>query len=198
MSNRQKRGCLLVMLGLCLVLTAMGMHLAQEQQDSAAGESAQILLEHLDLSRSVIQIPSESVEPVADTPAMTVKTYMGYDMIGAVRIPSVEVNLPVLADWSYALLDVAPCRYRGSVTGGDLILMGHNYKSHFTPLHRVSVGADVEFEDVNGQVYAYRVAEIQYLHKSEEDKLASAYPLTLFTCTAGGQKRIVLFCEAAE
>ena len=185
-------------IGLCMVLAAMGLYLTHEQQDSMAGESAQILLEYLDLSRSIPQSSSDPGETPAEIEGMTVKTYMGFHMIGAIRIPSVEISLPVLADWSYELLDVAPCRYRGSVAGDDLILMGHNYRSHFTPLHGVNVGADVEFEDVNGQVYAYRVAEIQYLQKKEEDKLTTDYPLTLFTCTDGGQKRIVLFCEKVK
>ena len=198
MTKRQKRGCLLVAMGLCMVLAAMGLYLTHEQQASMAGESAQILLEYMDLSRSMPHPPSGYGETSAVTKDMSVKTYMGFDMIGAIRIPSVEINLPVLADWSYELLDVAPCRYHGSVAGDDLILMGHNYRSHFTPLHEVSVGADVEFEDVNGQVYAYRVAEIQYLHKNEADKLTAGYPLTLFTCTNGGQKRIVLFCEEVK
>lgn len=210
MNKRQKRGCLLALLGLCMVLAAMGLHLAQEQQDALAGENAQVLLEYLDLDSNVppaVTLPPETEATVATEPAeetvsqepqMPIKSYMGYEMIGAIEIPSVDIHLPVLRDWDYDLLEVAPCRYSGSADGGDLILMGHNYHSHFTPLHSVTTGADVVFTDVNGQTYAYRVAEITYLHKSEEEKLDSGYPLTLFTCTDGGQRRILIRCEAAE
>lgn len=79
-----------------------------------------------------------------------------------------------------------------------MILMGHNYQSHFTPLHDIAVGAEVEFEDVEGIVYRYTVAKIEYLYKNEGEQLPSEYPLTLFTCTADGQNRIIVRCESVE
>lgn len=119
-------------------------------------------------------------------------------MIGTVRIPTVGIELPVLSTWSYEMLNIAPCRYSGSIDSGDLILMGHNYKSHFTPLHQVTVGSEVTFEDVNGIVYRYTVDAIEYLHKSESEQLPSEHPLILFTCTAGGQNRIIIRCLLQE
>lgn len=75
-----------------------------------------------------------------------------------------------------------------------MIIMGHNYKTHFRPLHELQEGAPVEFEDVNGVVYRYTVEEILTLHKSEGELLPSDSPLTLFTCTPGGQNRILIRC----
>ena len=209
MTRRQKRGLVLVLLGLTLVLCAVGIHLAERQQDNRAGESARILLEQLEQNRAEVVYPSGSVgesartetlegpeeDAVVDT-EMPEKSFYGYAMIGTVRVPSVGIRLPVLSKWSYSLLDVAPCRYSGSLPGGDMIVMGHNYKSHFTPLHYVKEGAEVEFEDVNGVVSSFRVAEILVVHKSEKDKLESEYPLTLFTCMPNGRDRILLRCEA--
>lgn len=212
MTKRQKRGCILVLAGLIMVLSALGLHQAEARKDALAGENAQILLQQLELSKVSLDIPSlqqpEETHPVEQTPPdaspepeaerMPEKEFLGYSMIGTLRVPSVDIELPVLRDWSYDLLNVAPCRYSGSAPGGDMILMGHNYRSHFTPLHSVAVGAEVEFEDVNGIVYRYEVAQIQYLHKSEGELLPSDYPLTLFTCTAGGQNRIVVRCVGID
>lgn len=217
MTKRQKRGCIFVLLGLTLVFAAMGIHLAEQEQDARAGESAQILLRQLELSRgSVVKdgngqenanVPATDgdlsmlVDGMDNRPVVTrmpEKEYLGYSMIGTVRVPSVGIELPVMSQWSYSLLDVAPCRYSGSVPGEDMIVMGHNYKSHFTPLHKVETEAEVEFENVNGVVYHYRVAEIVVLHKSEKDKLPSDYPLTLFTCMPNGRDRFIVRCEAVE
>ena len=213
MNNRQKRGCLLVLLGLSLVLTAMGLHLVKEQQDALAGENAQVLLQYLDLSRSTPSEPAAPVETVhpevdkstgtpdetvPEEPEIPIKTHMGYNMIGTIQIPSLEINLPVLSDWSYALLGLAPSRYSGPAAGANFIVMGHNYNSHFTPLHWIDLGADVVFTDAVGKTYSYQVAEIIRVHKNEEEKLASPYPLSLFTCTDSGQKRIVVRCEKTE
>lgn len=196
MNKKQKRGAILLLVGILLVLCGLGIHLAQQRQDALAGQTAALLLQQLE--EKVL-----SVEPVPDTqtPEQDVqlpeKKYMGYTLIGSVSIPSVGIQLPVLDDWSEDMLKVAPCRYAGSISGGNMIIMGHNYKSHFTPLQKIAVGAEVEFENAVGKVFRYRVAEIVYLHRTEGEQLPSSYPLTLFTCTPGGLERIVVRCEAA-
>lgn len=205
MTRRQKRGCVLLAVSLALVIAAMVLHLTEQQRDDLAGENARILLQQLELNRVSIDVtlpvdeeltPQKPQRP--ENTAEPVKEYLGYSMLGTLRIPSVGIELPILSSWSYDLLNVAPCRYSGTVAGADMILMGHNYRSHFTPLHRIEVGAEVEFRDVNGVRYRYTVAEIQYLHKSQAEQLPSDYPLTLFTCTAGGQNRIIVRCARAE
>ena len=197
MTKLQKRGLVLISLGLILLLASLALHLAAEMQDRMARKNAEVLLQQLELNRTPVDTPVclPEAPPSAET-AMPEKEYLGYSMIGTIRIPSVGIELPVLSSWSYELLNVAPCRYSGSIPGKNMIIMGHNYKSHFTPLHEVMVGADVIFEDVNGTKYSFRVAEITILHKNEGEKLPSGYPLTLFTCTPGGQNRAIVRCEA--
>lgn len=223
MTKRQKRGCLLIFAGLIMVFAAAQIHQLQEKQDAMAGENAQILLQQLELNKLSMEAttpstPTEGEEPSntetlpqETLPGMVIpdrrpttqsgmpeKEFLGYTMIGTLRIPAVGIQLPVLSSWSYKLLNAAPCRYTGTVKDENLIIMGHNYKSHFTPLHSIQVGAAVEFEDVNGMVYRYTVEKIEYLHKSQGEQLPSEYPLTLFTCTAGGQNRIIVRCSKTE
>ena len=201
MNKKQKRGALLVLLGLSMVFAAMFLHIVEQRQDRQAGENAAVLLRQLELSRMSVPAAPEMVHPeesASEVGAMPEKEYLGYAMIGTLRIPSLGMELPILRDWSYELLNVAPCRYSGSAPEENMILMGHNYKSHFTPLHNIAVGAEVTFEDVNGFLYRYCVEEITYLHKTEGEALPSDDPLTLFTCTSGGQNRIVVRCSTAE
>lgn len=201
MNKKQKRGALLVLMGLSMVFAAMFLHILEQRQDRQAGENAAVLLQQLELSRMSVPAAPEMVHPkeaASEVGAMPEKEYLGYAMIGTLRIPSLGMELPILRDWSYELLNVAPCRYSGSAPEENMILMGHNYKSHFTPLHNIAVGAEVTFEDVNGFLYRYCVEEITYLHKTEGEALPSDDPLTLFTCTSGGQNRIVVRCSTAE
>lgn len=201
MNKKQKRGALLVLMGLSMVFAAMFLHILEQRQDRQAGENAAVLLRQLELSRMSVPAAPEMVHPeeaASEVGAMPEKEYLGYAMIGTLRIPSLGMELPILRDWSYELLNVAPCRYSGSAPEENMILMGHNYKSHFTPLHNIAVGAEVTFEDVNGFLYRYCVEEITYLHKTEGEALPSDDPLTLFTCTSGGQNRIVVRCSTAE
>ena len=197
MTARQKRGCALIAAGLVLILCAVGMQLMEQKQDELAGENAKILLRQLQLDRVTLNLqddPQQEQTTDADSFDMPVKQYLGYDLIGTIRLSDLGIELPVLNTWSDALLNVAPCRYAGSLTKENMILMGHNYKNHFYPMLRAQVGMEVEFEDVYGQIHHYRIAEIVTLRDSDGELLASDYPLTLFTCTVGGQNRFVVRC----
>lgn len=197
MNKRQKQGVLLLLVGVILVLCGLGIHFAQERQDALAGQTAALLLQQLDEKTLPPETETETQTPDRD-PELPEKKYMGYTLIGSISIPSAGIRLPVLDDWSEDMLKVSPCRYQGSISGGDMIIMGHNYKSHFTPLQKIAVGAEVEFENTMGKVFRFRVAKIEYLHRTEGEALPSEYPLTVFTCTPGGLERIVVRCEAVS
>ncbi len=51
----------------------------------------------------------------------------GQDYIGLLRIPRLDLELPVMAEWSYEGLKIAPGRYSGCAHTDDLILAAHNY-----------------------------------------------------------------------
>lgn len=219
--NKKYRGILLVVLGVVMVLAGVGLYAMNERQDEMAGQNADILLNDLvyeirfsdtvaepfrpdvddfpvtDVPQSPVEDMPAASEPTA-APAMATRTLSGYDLIGILRAPTVGVELPVLSKWSYPLLNVAPCRYSGSLEDGNLIILGHNYKSHLQPLERIKEGDAVEFSDVNGVVYRYVVAAVESIHESDSDLLASQHPLVIFTCTRDGSHRIVVRCDPAS
>ena len=49
---------------------------------------------------------------------MSVETINGIDFIGVLRIPTLELELPVISEWNYPNLKSAPCRYSGSAYHG--------------------------------------------------------------------------------
>ena len=103
-----------------------------------------------------------------------------------------------MADWSEAKLKLSPCRYYGSVRGGDMVICAHNYARHFGRLSELRIGESVLFTDLDGTVTRYAVAEVQVFAPSEvEDMISGDYPLTLFTCTYGGKSRITVRCDFA-
>ena len=116
--------------------------------------------------------------------------------VGMIEIPVLGLALPVLDDWNYPALKVAPCRYEGSAYTGDLIVMAHNYDSHFGKLRQLQPEDEVRFTDMAGNVFTYRVMELETLPGSAvEDMSAGQWDLTLFTCTYGGQSRVTIRCR---
>lgn len=199
--KRTIRGIFLIVLGFAMSISAAVIFAVYEYQADIAGDNAEILLDTL---TEEIQERKEihrydSAKQEESTTELPQTTLAGYDLVGIVRVPALGLELPVLDSWNYDLLRISPCRYSGSVQGGNLILLGHNYKRHFAPLKKLTVGDNVEFCDVNGTVYTYEVAATEILQKTELERLTgSDYDLTLFTCTNGGYSRYVVRCALSS
>lgn len=196
--RRKARGIFLIVLGLVLSVSAAVIFAMYERQAAIAGENAEIMLDNLTetIQRREEEShydPAQREEPVENLPQVDLG---GYAMIGIIRVPALGLELPLQNEWSYDLLQISPCRYSGSVQGGDLILLGHDYERHFGPLKKIGVGDTVELCDVNAAVYTYRVVATEILQKTELERLTSTdYDLTIFTCTNGGYSRFVVRCE---
>ena len=138
--------------------------------------------------------PVEYLDPAAFK--MTEVVINGYPYIGYLSIPKLELELPIMADWTYNRLRIAPCRYTGSVRGEDLVLMAHNYSTHFGGLSKLEEGDSVLFTDMDGIVTAYQVMEQDVVDPYAVEEVTSGdYDLTLFTCTYGGQSRVTVYCD---
>ena len=121
----------------------------------------------------------------------------GYSLLGMLRIPEAKLELPVMSEWSYPLLAAAPCRYSGSLAGGDLVILGHSYRTHFRCLRTIQPGAAVELTDAGGETHRYTVAEVETVRESDSAALTGNWPLTLFTCTADRRHRVLVRCGNA-
>lgn len=141
-------------------------------------------------------LPDYARNPDIDMPTETIE---GNEYIGVLEIPALELELPVMSQWSYPKLKVAPCRYKGSAYRNDLILMAHNYATHFGGLKNLRIGDSVAFTDMDGNVFNYEVMEVEVLQPAAIEEMESGdWDLTLFTCTVGGQSRITIRCELAD
>lgn len=184
--KKRNFGYLLIFLGLLMFCGSAVIHIFNEKQDRIAGENAALLMENWE------QELHFNIKGMDE--------YYLYDMTGVLQIPSLGLELPVLNEWNYDLLQMAPCRYSGSVETNDLILMGHDYQSHFGKLEELQEGETIFFLKKGDFVpYSYVVKEMETLHKTELEELtSSAYPLSVFTCTDSGQYRLVIRCVSEE
>ena len=145
-----------------------------------------------------IQESSEDngVYPDPYTDKMTEVEIDGYAYIGYLSIPALDLELPVMSEWSYPQLKISPCRYAGSTKTDDLVIAAHNYTRHFGTIKNLSPGDAVYFTDMDGMVSVYEVAEIDTLSPTDiEEMTDSGFALTLFTCTYSGQSRVTVRCD---
>lgn len=194
-----------VMLGAGLLLIAAALALAAYNVIDAqrAARSAAQALEALSQTTAVSATDPEQAS-ADDAPAyladpempMPTVSFDGNDYIGRVDVPSLGLSLPVISEWSYPRLKIAPCRYTGSAYLDNLIIAAHNYSSHFGNLNRLNTGDTVTFTDVDGNQFTYAVSLIEDLPGTAiEEMQAGEWDLTLFTCTLGGRSRVTVRCE---
>lgn len=115
--------------------------------------------------------------------------------IGVISIPSLDIELPVMREWSYPNLKISPCRYSGSAEDGNLIIAAHNYNSHFGKINELGDGDTITFTEIDGTVYEYEVVQNMIINGTDVSTMvysSDSYDLTLFTCTLSGQSRVTV------
>lgn len=186
---KHNNGKLLMNLGLLLLAVALLLTGYNIWDENRADRAAAAVAEQLP---QLVEGEGYVLHPDMEMPAQEID---GRRYVGRLSIPALGLDLPVLEEWSNANGKVAPCRYDGSVYTDDMIIAGHNYRSHFGSLKNLGVGETVVFTDVDGNVFSYRVAAMEVLDGTAiEDMKAGEWDLTLFTCTYGGQTRLTLRC----
>ena len=144
---------------------------------------------------SMDEILESDDEPYTTGPVTMVGDY---EYIGVLDLPALNLSLPIMSDWDYERLKMAPCRQFGSAATDDLVIAGHNYINHFGSLGMLKAGDSVTFTGTDGAVNAYVVSETATISPTETEKVTeSGYPLVLCTCTYGRQSRIVIYCSRA-
>lgn len=180
-----RAGGMLRLLGLaCLLASAVwtGYYLWQDLRAGRASESV--------LARMDERAASEDGRGGASVLIVDGRAY-----VGRVRLPSLGLDLPVLAAFDLQDLELAPAVFSGDFHEGGLVIAGHSYRSQFGPLWDVVPGECVELVDVRGEVYRYQVVEVERLQPTEvEAMVGSGYDLSLFTCTPGGSARLAVRC----
>ena len=94
-----------------------------------------------------------------------------YEYIGVLDLPVLNLSLPIMSDWDYERLKMAPCRQFGS---DDLVIAGHNYINHFGSLGMLKAGDSVTFTGTDGAVNTYVVSETATISPTETEKVTES------------------------
>lgn len=212
----RKVGITLIVLGFLFLIGSVSLLLYNRQEDAkagiAAGEQLNLLVEQIRVQKeeqepstatpeeeeALIQeltpeLPTEETEIIMNEIQIDGKGYIGY-----ISFPTLELDLPVMSQWTVQKLYTSPCHYFGSVQEGNLVIMAHNYSRHFGRITELKNGDPVYFVNAFGEPFFYRVELQEILPPNCIPQLTSGeYDLTLFTCTYGGANRITVRCNEA-
>ena len=199
---RKGFGICCIVLGICCLVASAGFIVYNRWEAENAQNVSKDLLQNVrenmqELTREEISQDASMESPV-DVPREMLTTQVnGYDCIGVLSIPALELELPVLTDWDYVKLRMAPCHYFGSYYEKNFVIAAHNYRSHFGRLSELQPKDLVLFTDVSGTVHGYEVMLLETLPGiATEEMITSGFDLSLYTCTPGGASRVTVRCSA--
>lgn len=140
--GKKTAGLVLAVTGAVLIISALLLFFHNLQEDQHAGDQSQWVLEEmrqLEDNEAGTSLPASTTAPTEVLPAEMPTVHInGYDYIGTLSVPSLELELPVMAQWDYDRLKIAPCRQFGSSRTDDLVIAAHNYQNHFGRLKELS------------------------------------------------------------
>ncbi len=215
MDNKKKNnrrsvfGNILIILGLLLIAASIGLTVYNLWDAERAAQESNAIADILIKEIGDDFVDGITVLPYTDpnTP-MPTKMIDGYEYIGILEIPSESLTLPVMSKWDYDRLKIAPCRFTGSYYSNDLVICGHNYSKHFSPIKWMDIGEDIYFINVEGLTIHYIVVNRETLQPTDVDLMVDNknnnkestmdWDMTLFTCNIGGQTRCAVRCSRVD
>ena len=182
-----------MVVGGVLIIAALALFLWNLREAQEAQKSSELILPQI-----IEAVGNREDNIILDPydPKMTEVNIDGNSYIGYLSIPTLGLELPVMSEWNYTKLKIAPCRFYGSTKTGDLVIAAHNYRRHFGLISTLKVGDTIIFKDMDDITWLYEIAAVDVLTRDAVQEMTDGnYDLTLFTCTYGGQNRIAVRCD---
>lgn len=159
----------------------------------------------LEVDESADYVPPDevNVEEEQDLIKQISKAVGEKGVIGTITIPKFNQEYPIIGQWSYKLLRISICRYKGPAVNekGNLVLIGHNYKSgaHFGNLKHLKVGDEIYLkapgeDQLPVRYEIYNIVSIEPENFSALNKHKGDCSLTLMTCASTGNQRKLFRC----
>jgi len=190
-----KIGKIFIFIGLFLITLSISLIINNRYDEYNAGIQSQEVLDTLkeNYNEDNLKVVNTITNEIKD---MKTTNIDGYDYIGWITIPTLNLELPIMSEHDYTRLNIAPCRYYGSIYTNDLIICAHSYETHFKNIDKLNQNDLIVITDINGNIYKYEVLEIEILNPKEVSKMIdNDFDLTLYTCTNDGLNRITVRCN---
>ncbi|MCD7892315.1 MAG: sortase [Erysipelotrichaceae bacterium] len=182
--SQSKIGLALMMIGTLLVCIALFLFL----YNLYIGYQADKTIDHVLDNIENIEVDNDDDFPIVEID--------GYEYIGYLSVPSIDLTLPVMVEYSDEGLNIAPGIYSGSILEDNCVIAGHNYSRHFSQLKYLDEGTEIIFTSFSDISYHYEIAYTEVLQPSQIEEMCEGdWDLTLFTCTTGGSSRYTIRCD---
>lgn len=178
-------------LGFSLILLAIVIFITNKVNDNNLKSTSKELINSVSSTKEVEEksndLKKENIEKPTEEKIIN-------ELIGILKIPKLELELPVFSEFSYKNIKKSVARYRGTVIGEpeNLVIVGHNFKNHFGRINELSYNDYIIFENFYGESYKYFLTESKIIEETDFDSInLNDYKIAILTCNFNGSKRIL-------
>ena len=151
--------------------------------------------------------PIDSIErtnTVSGSSGNEMPTYKGFNVVGTIEIPAIDLNYPILQKVNKSSLETSVAFLYGAGINqvGNSVIVGHNYRNglFFSNNKRLNIGDTIYITDNSKNRLTYKIYD--KFETTPED--ASFYSrdtagipeITLSTCNDDSSKRLIIFAKA--
>ncbi len=177
---------------LVLIIVAIGLIVVIGIKYNERNKNEQNLVEVISYVNDNIQEDTQTEIPYIQ--------YEGYQVIGIVEIPKINIEYPILIESTKDALEKSIARFgNGKVNEvGNLCLAGHNYinGTMFGKIDKLENGDEISILDLHGNKVIYTVFD-KYVTDPNDNKVTESInnqskEVTLITCINGNKDRLIV------
>lgn len=134
----------------------------------------------------------------------TTTTYKGFEVVGTIQIPAIDLKYPILEKLSKKSLETSVVLLytaQGLNNVGNSVIIGHNYRNGtmFSNVKNLSKGDYIYITDTTGRKVKYTIYNIYRASGSESDYLTrntnGKREISLSTCTNDSKARTIVLAK---
>ena len=148
-----------------------------------------------------ISMDENEIQQTQTSSGTTKTTYKGYNVIGTIEIPKIDLKYPILERATTSSIEVSVAKIYGPGPNqvGNTVIVGHNYRngSFFGNNDRLSENDKIYITDSTGTRLKYNIYKIYTTTPDDGDYMIrdtqGKREVSLSTCTDNSQNRLIIW-----
>ena len=149
----------------------------------------------------IIQVNEEEIQTTTTSSGRTKKQYKGFNTVGTIRIPAINLSYPILEKATTKSIEVAVAVIYGPGPNeiGNTVIVGHNYRNgaFFGSNDKLKLGDKVYIKDTSGRELKYNIYNIYTTSPDDGDYMIrdtnGKREVSLSTCTDNSKERLIIW-----
>ena len=175
---------------------------AVDQYINRVGNKNEVTLElQDDPDLPTITMDEDDLQQTQTSSGTTKTTYKGYNVIGTIEIPKIDLKYPILERATTSSIEVSVAKIYGPGPNqvGNTVIVGHNYRngSFFGNNDRLSLDDKIYITDSTGTRLKYNIYKIYTTTPDDGDYMVrdtqGKREISLSTCTDNSQNRLIIW-----